>query len=814
MNFDYNVEKQEITIELNTPSITLDTPTGGRGLQGIQGPRGKTGDTGPRGKDGYTPVKGVDYFTEEDIESLNIPTKVSDLSNDLNFIDNTIDNLTNYYTSTNTYTKTEIDTLVGNKQDTLVSGTNIKTINNTSLLGSGNINIQGGGGGSSTDVKINGTSITSNDEADIQTEGTYNATTNKIATMSDLPTVPTKLSDLTNDTGFITNTTNNLTNYYTKTNTYTKTEVDQLIGAISTLDIQIVQTLPSTGSTSTIYLVPKTASTNDNYDEYIYVNNNWEHIGSTEVDLSNYYTKTQTDDLLDDKADTSDIPTKVSDLNNDTGFITSSSLPTKVSDLTNDAGYITGYTETDPIYSASAASGIASSDITNWNNKADEGIQEITTSTVQVWNLDDGVYRVPSGKLIYYTPSKSFSAGTRTATLIINKSSSKKYFAYICGDFIRLGESDGTLSGNVCDVINSSNVKNNLTTSSDYTGYVLDARQGKVLKDLIDNMQSQVDTNTTDIGDLSHLETTDVTNLVSAINEVKGPEFDIDDILAITNTSDSLFIQLTDLLIGGQQFYISDGSGVNHHCKVIYGQEEVGPYGEELWFVYYDGDKFCAIYLITMINGRTVSVTKSSYSTTDAKINGTTVSNIITNTAYDSTTNKIATTSDINTVTGDLTTLTTTDKTDLVSAVNEVNAKDVISVGLTSNTNVSSNATWTHYTVPIDEVKTTIGNKLTFNSSTHRVIVGDGVSYVKVSVYTLLRGITSGIEFNVRKNGSGVVSLNVQPRTTSIFENSAAYLIVPASSGDYFDFTIRTGATGTITIAGGSSTAITFEAMN
>lgn len=38
---------------------------------------------------------------------------------------------------------------VATKQDTLISGTNIKTINNQSLLGSGNIDIQGGGGGSS-----------------------------------------------------------------------------------------------------------------------------------------------------------------------------------------------------------------------------------------------------------------------------------------------------------------------------------------------------------------------------------------------------------------------------------------------------------------------------------------------------------------------------------------------------------------------------------------------------------------------------------------------------------------------------------------
>lgn len=33
------------------------------------------------------------------------------------------------------------------------------------------------------------------------------------------------------------------------------------------------------------------------------------------------------------------VPTKTSDLNNDSGFITSASVPTKVSDLTNDAGY-------------------------------------------------------------------------------------------------------------------------------------------------------------------------------------------------------------------------------------------------------------------------------------------------------------------------------------------------------------------------------------------------------------------------------------------------------------------------------------------
>ena len=45
------------------------------------------------------------------------------------------------------YEKSEVDTALNGKQNNLVSGTNIKTINNTSLLGSGNISISGGSGG-------------------------------------------------------------------------------------------------------------------------------------------------------------------------------------------------------------------------------------------------------------------------------------------------------------------------------------------------------------------------------------------------------------------------------------------------------------------------------------------------------------------------------------------------------------------------------------------------------------------------------------------------------------------------------------------
>lgn len=52
---------------------------------------------------------------------------------------------------------------------------------------------------------------------------------------------------------------------------------------------------------------------------------------------------TKTSDLTNDSGfiTAADVPTKTSDLTNDSGFITSADLPTKTSDLTNDSGFIT-----------------------------------------------------------------------------------------------------------------------------------------------------------------------------------------------------------------------------------------------------------------------------------------------------------------------------------------------------------------------------------------------------------------------------------------------------------------------------------------
>ena len=72
-----------------------------------------------------------------------------------------------------------------------------------------------------------------------------------------------------------------------------------MIGAIinmaKSINMKVVSTLPTTNiSSNTIYLRPRSSGSSENiYDEFIYVNNSWESIGSTSVDLTNYLTKSQ-----------------------------------------------------------------------------------------------------------------------------------------------------------------------------------------------------------------------------------------------------------------------------------------------------------------------------------------------------------------------------------------------------------------------------------------------------------------------------------------------------------------------------------------
>lgn len=162
-------------------------------------------------------------------------------------------------------------------------------------------------------------------------------------------------------------------------NYYTKPEVNQLISVIPRFDIEVVQALPTQDiSESTIYLVPSASQqARNSYDEFIYVSNTWEQIGTTAIDLSNYYTKSETNTLLNDKQDT----------------------------LT-------------PGDSISIINGVI--------DTAGDVITEITNYPIYIYNLNSGVYHLkyPGSGIVdvYYSNQDSFGL-TNNALLYVDKSS-------------------------------------------------------------------------------------------------------------------------------------------------------------------------------------------------------------------------------------------------------------------------------------------------------------------------------------------------------------------------------------------------------
>lgn len=74
---------------------------------------------------------------------------------------------------------------------------------------------------------------------------------------------------------------------------------------VSGVEFTIVEQLPPTGTKGTIYLVKKTATASGNiYTEYIWVNNAWEIIGDTTIDLSNYLQKSDIVAITNEEIDT------------------------------------------------------------------------------------------------------------------------------------------------------------------------------------------------------------------------------------------------------------------------------------------------------------------------------------------------------------------------------------------------------------------------------------------------------------------------------------------------------------------------------
>ena len=77
-------------------------------------------------------------------------------------------------------------------------------------------------------------------------------------------------------------------------------ELIQEVQALPVLKREIVEELPTEDiDPNTIYMILRTdPGESDIYDQWMYIDDNWELIGNTEIDLTDYYTKDETDEIV------------------------------------------------------------------------------------------------------------------------------------------------------------------------------------------------------------------------------------------------------------------------------------------------------------------------------------------------------------------------------------------------------------------------------------------------------------------------------------------------------------------------------------
>ena len=267
----------------------------------------------------------LSYYTKQQVDALIA-----------NFITASVDNLVNYYLKSETFTKSEVNALIAAVQQfTYVSVAELptasaETMNKIYLVPSTNpqtknvkdeyITISTTDQGTTTysweqigttTIDLSGYYTSQQTDAAINTAlSAYSTTTQMNAAIAAaVASYYTKTEVDALIANFITASTQNLAYYYLKTETYSATEVNQLIAAVKQFTYEAVSVLP-TASASTvgkIYLVPSTNPSAQNVkDEYITLTvteeetttYSWEKIGTTQVDLSNYYTKSQTDSAI------------------------------------------------------------------------------------------------------------------------------------------------------------------------------------------------------------------------------------------------------------------------------------------------------------------------------------------------------------------------------------------------------------------------------------------------------------------------------------------------------------------------------------
>ena len=275
---------------------------------------------------------------------ISVPTKVSDLTNDLNFVKET--DLADvafsgaYADITGTpYVPTKTSDLT-NDSDFVSDANYVHTDNNFTTALKDKLN--GIATGAEANVQSDWNITDTSSDAFIKNKPSIPAKTSDITNDSGFITsaaIPTKTSDLTNDSGFITNQVNNLVNYYDQTainsmfnalDVPTKTsDLTNDSGFLTSIPIASASTLGGVKIGNGINI-----AADGTISAAISASLDWNDITNKPTDVS-YWTNDA------GYITSADIPTKTSDLTNDSDFVTSADVPTKTSDLINDSGFIT-----------------------------------------------------------------------------------------------------------------------------------------------------------------------------------------------------------------------------------------------------------------------------------------------------------------------------------------------------------------------------------------------------------------------------------------------------------------------------------------
>lgn len=82
-----------------------------------------------------------------------------------------------------------------------------------------------------------------------------------------------------------------LTNYMTTDDT--NAAIAQAVADAASIRFETVDSLPDTGESNVIYLVPNGGSDNNVKNEYMWIDGAWELMGSTSIDLTQYWSKNE-----------------------------------------------------------------------------------------------------------------------------------------------------------------------------------------------------------------------------------------------------------------------------------------------------------------------------------------------------------------------------------------------------------------------------------------------------------------------------------------------------------------------------------------